>query len=303
MSFPPFGADFNLEILLNQLSDGVIIVDRNLRIRHFNEAAQALSGYAHTDVINRAHHERPIEYIDSNGYPLSELQQPLARTSRGETCFYATLYLRHQNGWPIAIWLRAIPLLDEAGQVVGMAEIFNRTKDEGAGKISALAKLAFNDPVTQLFNRSYLEVKLRSALGEMANTLIPCSLLMLSITNLKQINDQCGAEMGDKLLQLTAKTLLANSEPEELICRWQGSKLVILLQQPKRSLLLLVANKKKILLDQLSVSFNGMRVHAEVALSATVIHPGDTLPGIIERADLLLRQSEQSGNRIAIDAE
>ena len=303
MSVPAFWTDLNLAVLLNQLSDGVVIIDRERRIRHFNEAAQALSGYAHDELIDRLYHERPLTYVGNNGNPLAEAQQPLGLTSRGETCFYPTLYLRHQNGWPIAIWLRAIPLLDANGQVVGMAEIFNRTKDDGAGKITALAKLAFSDPVTQLFNRPYLEVKLRSALDEMTNTLIPCSLVMVSITNLKQINDQCGAEMGDKLLKLTAKALLANSEPDELICRWQGAKLVILLQQPKRSLLLLVANKKKILLDQLSVSLNGMRVHAEVALSATMIHPGDTLPGIIERADLLLRQSEQSGNRIAIEAE
>ena len=88
-----------------------------------------------------------------------------------------------------------------------------------------------------------------------------------------------------------------------MLCRWQGAKIIMLAQQPKRSLLLLTANKKKILLDQLSITLDGSRVPAEIALAATLVHPGDTLLSIIERSEMLLMKSEQSGNHIAIDAE
>ena len=304
MPLSSFLAGFNVEALLNQLSDGVIIVDQSLRIRHFNEAAQSLSGYDRDEMTDQYYHDRLIEYVDSDGNVLNELQQPMVKAINGEAGFYSTLYLRHQSGWPISIWLRAIPLMGEDGKIVGVAEIFNRTKpDAQVEKITALAKLAFTDPVTQLYNRPYMEVKLRAALNEMQDTLVPFSLLTLSIANLKQINEKCGPDAGDKLFQLTAKTLLANSGPDELICRWQGAKIVVLIQQPKRSLLLLIANKKKILLDQLSLSLNGMRIPAAIALAATLVQPGDTLSGIIERSDLLLLKSEQSNNHIAIDAE
>ena len=43
MSVPAFWTDLNLAVLLNQLSDGVVIIDRERRIRHFNEAAQAFN--------------------------------------------------------------------------------------------------------------------------------------------------------------------------------------------------------------------------------------------------------------------
>ena len=295
----------NLDALLNQLSDGIIIVDQTLHIRSFNEAAQMLSGYSQQEIVNQYYHDKLIEYIDSEGNVLNELQQPIVRAMNGETVSCATLYLRHQKGWPIAVWLRTIPLIGMEGRIIGAAEIFNRVKSNvQSEKIAALAKLAFTDPVTKLYNRSYLEVKLRAALDEMSNTLVPFSILLLSITNLKQINEKYGPETGDKLLQLAAKTLRANnSEEEELLCRWQGAKIVILTQQPKRSLLLLTANKKKILLDQLSITLNGERIPMEAALAATLVRPGDTQLGIIERTEMLLSKSEQSGNRIAIDAE
>lgn len=295
----------NLDALLNQLSDGIIIVDQTLHIRSFNEAAQLLSGYSHKEIINQYYHDKLIEYVDSDGSVLNELQQPIVKAMNGETTSYATLYLRHQKGWPIAVWLRTVPLIGMEGRVIGAAEIFNRVKSNvQSEKIAALAKLAFTDPVTKLYNRSYLEVKLRSTLDEMSNTLVPFSILLLAITNLKQINEKYGPETGDKLLQLAAKTLRANnSDEEDLLCRWQGAKIVILAQQPKRSLLLLTANKKKILLDQLSITLNGERIPAEVALAATLVRPGDTQLGIIERAEMLLSKSEQSGNHIAIDAE
>ena len=295
----------NLDALLNEMSDAIIIVDQTLHIRSFNEAAQLLSGYSHKEIINQYYHDKLIEYVDSDGSVLNELQQPIVKAMNGEASSYATLYLRHQKGWPIAVWLRTIPLIGMNGRVIGAAEIFNRVKTNSQNeKIAALAKLAFTDPVTKLYNRSYLEVKLRSTLDEMSNTLVPFSILLLAITNLKQINEKYGPETGDKLLQLTAKTLRANnSDEEDLLCRWQGAKIVILAQQPKRSLLLLTANKKKILLDQLSITLNGERIPAEVALAATLVRPGDTQPGIIERAEMLLSKSEQSGNCIAIDAE
>lgn len=295
----------NLDALLNQLSDGIIIVDQTLHIRSFNEAAQLLSGYSQQEIVNQYYHDKLIEYIDSEGNVLNELQQPIVRAMNGETVSCATLYLRHQKGWPIAVWLRTIPLIGMEGRIIGAAEIFNRVKSNvQSEKIAALAKLAFTDPITKLYNRSYLEVKLRAALDEMSNTLVPFSILLLSITNLKQINEKYGPETGDKLLQLAAKTLRANnSEEEELLCRWQGAKIVILTQQPKRSLLLLTANKKKILLDQLSITLNGERIPMEAALAATLVRPGDTQLGIIERTEMLLSKSEQSGNRIAIDAE
>lgn len=295
----------NLEVLLNQLSDAVIIVDPTLRVRSFNEAAQLLSGYSQREIIGQVYHDKLIEYIDANGNLLNEMQQPIIKAMNGENGSYATLYLRHQKGWPIAIWLRTVPLYGADGRIIGAAEIFNRAKSNSqAEKIAALAKLAFTDPVTQLYNRSYLEVKLRAALAEMADTLVPFSLITLAITNLKQINEKYGPEAGDKLLQLTAKTLLANNAgEEEMLCRWQGAKIIMLAQQPKRSLLLLTANKKKILLDQLSITLDGNRVPAEIALAATLVHPGDTLLSIIERSEMLLLKSEQSGNHIAIDAE
>lgn len=295
----------NLDALLNQLSDGIIIVDQTLHIRSFNEAAQLLSGYSQQEIVNQYYHDKLIEYIDSEGNVLNELQQPIVRAMNGETVSCATLYLRHQKGWPIAVWLRTIPLIGMEGRIIGAAEIFNRVKSNvQSEKIAALAKLAFTDPITKLYNRSYLEVKLRAALDEMSNTLVPFSILLLSITNLKQINEKYGPETGDKLLQLAAKTLRANnSEEEELLCRWQGAKIVILTQQPKRSLLLLTANKKKFLLDQLSITLNGEQIPMEAALAATLVRPGDTQLGIIERTEMLLSKSEQSGNRIAIDAE
>ena len=295
----------NLEALLNQLSDAIIIVDQTLRIRSFNEAAQLLSGYTHQEIINQYYHDKLIEYVDNDGNVLNELQQPIVKALNGEAESYATLYLRHQKGWPIAIWLRTIPLVGMDGRIIGAAEIFNRVKSNVQNeKIALLAKLAFTDPITKLYNRSYLEVKLRAALNEMVDTLVPFSILSLAITNLKQVNDSYGPEAGDKLLQLVAKTLRANSgDSDELLCRWQGAKIFILAQQPKRSLLLLTANKKKILLDQLSITLNGTRIPAEVALAATLVHPGDTHLSIIERTEIFLSKSEQSGNRIAIDAE
>lgn len=91
-----------------------------------------------------------------------------------------------------------------------------------------LRDLSLIDPLTEIHNRRYFNIKFydRWHLSERSNT--PISLIMCDIDNFKQVNDIYGHLVGDQVLTTIAKTISSTlKRSTDFVARFGGEEFVI----------------------------------------------------------------------------
>ena len=91
--------------------------------------------------------------------------------------------------------------------------------------IERLALSAATDPLTGLANRRAFEERLDARLAGQSSTF---AVLMLDVDDLKQVNDAEGHAAGDAVLVEVARVLRAHVREGDLVTRWGGDEVVLL---------------------------------------------------------------------------
>lgn len=89
-----------------------------------------------------------------------------------------------------------------------------------------LKKLAYYDPLTDLPNKNYLEIKSKEFSGENAEF----SLVVLDIDDFKTLNDMYGHIIGDRYIKNIASHLNHQKAKNEIVARIGGGQFAILIQ-------------------------------------------------------------------------
>ncbi|GII22114.1 GGDEF domain-containing protein [Planosporangium mesophilum] len=98
-----------------------------------------------------------------------------------------------------------------------------------ADQADRLREVAERDPLTGLPNRRAWNAELPSALRRAARDAAPLSLAVLDLDHFKAFNDTYGHQAGDRLLEETAATWVANLRAVDLVARYGGEEFVALL--------------------------------------------------------------------------
>lgn len=88
---------------------------------------------------------------------------------------------------------------------------------------------SLRDPLTGLYNRRYMEDALERFLSLADRSGAPTAVLMLDLDNFKQLNDQHGHAKGDAVLRDVAAQLVAGLRPSDVVCRYGGEELLVIL--------------------------------------------------------------------------
>jgi diguanylate cyclase (GGDEF)-like protein len=93
-----------------------------------------------------------------------------------------------------------------------------------------LREQALRDSLTGLYNRRYLKESLAMEINRARRTKQPFSVVILDLDNLKAINDRHGhITGGDQALQTLARELQKMCRESDMICRYGGDELLVLM--------------------------------------------------------------------------
>lgn len=95
--------------------------------------------------------------------------------------------------------------------------------------VSYLQHLSSHDALTELANRRFLYQAFKKSVDDKRFSGELAGLLYLDLNDFKPINDEHGHEVGDALLKLVAKRLLACSRQNDVVARMGGDEFVVLL--------------------------------------------------------------------------
>lgn len=153
---------------------------------------------------------------------------------------------------------------------------------------------AISDPLTGLWNRQgFLELagqRLEAALAK-GGTL---GLLFLDLDNFKQINDQHGHAVGDRVLREFADLLRQSIRKEDIVCRWGGDEFAVLVSDPGPTELDAIAGRIKAALADWA---KGDAVAGQVDTSIGTALCRPTAPNDLDR---LLAQADREMYRVKL---
>jgi len=288
--------------ILDSLSDGVYFTDTQRRITFWNKGAEKLTGYLREEVVGKRCMDNILMHVNSRGHVLCTSQCPLSATLGDRRQRECEVYFHHKEGHRVPVLVRTSPILGRDGNVVGAVEVFSSTLSTVLlnERLKSMQQMALVDTLTELPNRRFLEMHLRTKLDELARHNIGFGVLFADIDRFKDVNDTYGHEIGDKVLKMVARTLVGSSRQSDVIGRWGGEEFLGIASHAQPDMLAEIGERFRALVQQSSIDAP-MRLHVTLSIGGTAACPDDTVASIVGRADRMLYRAKAEGrNRVCV---
>lgn len=163
-------------------------------------------------------------------------------------------------------------------------------------KTKELQKMAYNDPLTGLANRRFLQDNLPAILMENKDQQRLSAFIYFDLDNFKRINDTIGHDVGDQILTIVADRLNTLRGPSDLVMRLGGDEFGIFLNHVK---------DKAQVCEQASTILSRIRHPVKIELReyslstslgiAMIPENGFDLVTVMQNADMALYQAKSQG--------
>ncbi len=285
-----FSKDF-CKNLLDNLFDGVYLVDTEKKITYWNKGAEKITGYKDSEVIGKRCQDNILVHVSTEGISLCGTEFcPAEKAMRERSLQEIEAYLHHKNGHWVPVLIRASPLKDSDGNVIGAIEIFSHNSSEVSARqeIEVLRKMTLLDPLTGVGNRRYAEANLNSKLNQLKRYGWSFGVLFIDIDNFKMINDVYGHLVGDEIMKMVAKTFVNSLRSFDIVCRWGGDEFIAIIVNVNEEQLHSVAKKLSLLVEKAILSAGSNIIQVSISVGATLAQITDTADTLIKRADELM---------------
>ena len=291
--------------IIDNLNDGVYFVDRERVITYWNKGAERITGYTSQQAVGRSCRDNLLNHVTADGDLVCLSQCPLAACMEDGTAREAYVFLHHADGHRIPVWVRAAPLRDAQGNIIGSVEIFTANTEMMTlrYKVGELRRALNTDKLTGIGNRQFIEGRLHALIAEKAlRTDTVAGLLFIDIDHFKQINDTYGHDFGDKVLVMVAQTVQHNLRKSDVLGRWGGEEFIAILYDVETfQQLKSIADKLRVLVEFSRLDLPGASLSVTISIGATFLLPIDTPESIVSRADELMYQSKRNGrNQVSL---
>ena len=173
---------------------------------------------------------------------------------------------------------------------------------ERARLFQEVQSLALTDPLTGLQNRRSLFELGRVELARAQRMKRPFCCMMLDLDHFKNINDQYGHLIGDQVLQEFAKRCKNSVREVDLVGRYGGEELIILLPETDRKTSMQVAERLRVCIAEYPIRVFDKEISVTVSIGvATQDENTIHLETLIARADQAMYIAKHKGrNKVAM---
>ncbi|GGL97287.1 histidine kinase N-terminal 7TM domain-containing diguanylate cyclase [Deinococcus aerophilus] len=290
-------------LLIEQLPDGVVVLDRRRRVLDLNHAArqmvgagiQSPLGLPATEVF--AHWDAALHDLRDLGDQNVRLALPDGRHLEVRVSSLRDSQRVVQGH--MVVWRDITEQQRAEAQVQAAHEELQQRFLEIERLQVQLREQSLRDPLTGLHNRRYLQKQL--ALLE-ASVGTAYSVLIFDIDHFKLTNDTHGHGGGDRALQAVSALLQGHFQEEHTLCRYGGEEFVLVLTGPPAAEAQAVAESLRHEIERLDILHgeHRLRITASFGVATSAQH-GPGTEQVLLAADRALYLAKREGrNRVCL---
>ncbi len=289
--------------LLNELLDGVIVLDRKKKIIWTNTAATRLLGCESPDLAGKPCLSESSIYTDREGNDICRKKCPVEMSLEDGTTRTMFAYLQTRKGYRTPVVLTIVPIGKEGGASSGAIEIISDASPKAAipYHLDELEKMSLVDPDTGIAGKAYLEMTIGQRLDEFQKYGVPFGLIYADIDNYGKIVEKYGRTNAGKIARTVARTLQKNIRYFDIVGRWDIEEFLVVLLNIDESRLDIVGNKLRLLVSESYFATEAGMLNATISMGASVVQRYDSAESLIKRTEQLMQHSKWLGrNRVSL---
>ncbi|MFQ5970787.1 MAG: PleD family two-component system response regulator [Alphaproteobacteria bacterium] len=155
--------------------------------------------------------------------------------------------------------------------------------------------MALIDPLTEIYNRRYVDAHLAAAMRRAELAAKPLSLQIVDIDYFKRVNDAYGHPTGDEALRAVAQRIQEAIRGFDTLARYGGEEFVIVLADVDATGAAAIGQRLRAAVATQPVAACGHEVRLTVSIGVAQQASGDTPATLLKRADEALYLAKQGG--------
>jgi len=282
---------------LENLQTGVYLLDREGKIRFWNEGAERITGYHRHEVVGHTCQENVLADCDTQGCGLCGSCCPFDVSLHEGKSKEARMYFHHKAGHRVFVHLWSVPIRDEHGSIIAVAESFDELSYSSARnrRRSSLEASGYLDEATGVPNHGFTEFHLRENLVSFAQYRLPFGILAIQIDQLDRFRTAYGQEAFVALMTLVVGNIQNCIRPTDLLGRWQEDQFLIIATNCNRNGLEKVVQRVREVVSPTELQWWGDRLRVNVFVGHAAVLDDDSVESLLARAQCSLDQASGKG--------
>ncbi|MFY9812091.1 diguanylate cyclase [Aquabacterium sp.] len=168
--------------------------------------------------------------------------------------------------------------------------------------LDRIQELANRDSLTGLYNRRYAQelidhhVHLKDRNGR------PLAMTLIDLDHFKQVNDQYGHAVGDRVLQTFAQQARQATRDADIVARWGGEEFLIVMPETSADGAALLVERLREALSVVTASDEAPALRIAFSAGITAHRAGEHTDQAVQRADEALYEAKSAGRQRSVVA-
>lgn len=292
--------------IFNAINIGLVILDRDLKVQKWNRWMEIHSGIAEDKIIgssvieifpnlNNPKFNRSCKSVFSFGnfcffsQKLHHYLFPFKSTS-----YFETLFEYMQQSCAMG------PLRDE-NNVIQNLFIYIHDVTEVAVYEHKLVEMNMKDGLTGIFNRRYMEIKLKEEFKRCKRYGGNISIIMFDIDYFKKVNDEYGHQCGDFILKSLSSRISSIIRNVDYLFRYGGEEFCCMLPETDLNAAIQVAERFRTAVMKMGNNYNDSIVKITISLGVSGFNERIESPEmLLKKADEALYRAKREGRNRAL---
>jgi diguanylate cyclase (GGDEF)-like protein/PAS domain S-box-containing protein len=295
-------------MILGQIFDainlGILVLDRDLKIQRWNRWMEINSGLSSESVLNR-HIFEIFPNLDTPKFRRS----CKSVLSFGNFSFFSQKLHGYLFPFKVSGYLGSDfeymqqtcvmgPLRDENDEIKYLF-IYVQDVTEVASFQKKLMDLNVRDSLTGIYNRRFMENKLREEFMRSRRYSGDFSIIMLDIDHFKTVNDTYGHQCGDFILKSLSSRISSLIRNVDYFARYGGEEFCCMLPETPLKSAIIVAERFRTAIMELDNVYDGTSIKITISLGVAGMDNSIKTPEeLVQRADEALYRAKRNGRNL-----
>lgn len=270
--------------ILESLQTGVCVVDLQNKIVFWSDGAERITGYLRHEAVGRCRAGNMLLSPDQKNPQARVEECPAEAAIRNSQPVEAATSLHHKAGHRVPLYIRAVPVRDAHGSIIGAVESFEDDQQPAGFEEREDCLLpGFADEVTGIANHAMMQSHLRETLGTFAELRVPFGILCLRLEGLAQFRSNFSPHAASALLRVFAQTLTSALWHTDFVGRWSDDQFLVILNGCSEYDLHSVRERVRKMVANDGVEWWGEKRTLPVSIGHTSATPGDAIETMLAR--------------------